>query len=215
MYHLQSNQKGRASEAWGERCVGRMGRGGAPRGKQLPVAATDAVPVRHRVSISTSAEAACLRGMAQPQRDGDRVIDVVAGCGRGTISAPRIRRPDGQVWRDRLPALLRVQLSWRRPPRADLVYARVGADGGGVGAELQVCVGVLVVVLIVESPRHRRAQGDNNQTGNPHAGRRSEQGLLSFGRLAVLPVGYSKMGRYAWRAAVFSAKRPPPSYSRR
>ena len=105
--------------------------------------------------------------MAEALRNGDRIVDIDAGLRAG--GATRHARADVIVRRDRLLAHLRVQLRRSRPLGAHLVDAGVGGDEAGVGAELEVGVGVLVVVLIVKAPAERDVQqAQQNSAGVLH-----------------------------------------------
>ena len=93
--------------------------------------------------------------------------DVDADFGAG--DARRTTGADRAIRRERLLALLRVQLSRCRPFGAHLVHAGMRNHRGGVGAELQVGVSVLMVVFVVEAPCSRPAEGQDNQASRPHS----------------------------------------------
>ena len=105
--------------------------------------------------------------MTQTLWNGDRVVNVDTSL--TPRRAARVGAADIEVWVSGFFALLGVQLSRRWPSCANFVHTCVWDHRSGIGAELQVRVGVLVIVLIVEPSGKCAAQSKNNQPGSAHA----------------------------------------------
>ena len=121
--------------------------------------------------------------MTQTLWNGDRVVNVDTRL--TPRRAARVGAADIEVWVSGFFALLGVQLSRRWPSCANFVHTCVWDHRSGIGAELQVRVGVLVIVLIVEPSGKCAAQSKNNQPGSAHAACQKRAALAPLKSKAV------------------------------